>query len=592
MIKNVIDEYNKKFNPSYDDNFLGHLKNIKNKLENPKFMLSKELIQTMDKNITNYLQPIQVGVIGQFSSGKSSLLNLLFKKNLLATGARPVSVVATYIKYGEKDVVLGEYEEGLKIINSKNLNDQNENIDGLKNIHIYTDNEILKNITLIDTPGLNANENDEEFSKNLINSFDALIWLSLAESAGKLSEEKAIKSFKKNIPSICLVNQKDKLNKQEQEKLQNYLNKVFSKYFSKIELISCKLAVENNNDSNIEAFYNFLKDLNKTEIKEKIIKENLENIKYQLNYINLKIYDALNTLNARIDEYNDIIKKINNKEIFDDFNEKILNALKTIAKNITQEFLNNFKEKNANYFTNKKTLLHKDCYEKNEYKYKTIIPDDTFLNIFYNKDIINKEFLRIKKELNDLFLNIKDNFKQPLNNFINNLNLLKTKELGKNYLTIVKSEYYGICDDFYKALDELIINDYQKAFFQYELKLNLLYEKINTKALNNYENATKLSLSFFYEKINASREFYELDNTKFKLYLPSENEIYNRLLTDCSFYEFEELLINKKQMNKHFNDYLTELSLICEKQKEAINIRLNKLKNIENSLLEILKIEN
>lgn len=591
MIKNVIREYNEKFNKNYDDNFLGKLKTIKNKLENPKLMLSKELSLKLDENIKNYLQPLQVGIVGQFSSGKSSLLNLLFEKNILATGARPVSVVATYIKYSDKNITLAEFDDGFKVIDNENLNDQNEKIEGLKSIHIYTNNDILKNITLIDTPGLNANDNDEEFSKNLIKSFDALIWLSLAESAGKSSEEKAIKSLNKNIPSICLVNQKDKLNKLEQEKLQEYLNKVFSKYFSKIELISCKLAEQKNNDSNIEAFYNFLNSLDKTAIKEKIIRENLNDIKSKMDYINRKIEDALNKLNYKIYDYNNSVKNIKNNEIFDEFNDKILNALKTIAKSITQEFLNNFKEKNANFFTMKKSILHKDCYEKTEYKYKTINPDDTFLNIFYNKDIINREFLKIKKELSDLFTQIKDKFKTPLDDFKYTLNILKTKELNKNYLQIVKSEYYGICDDFYKALDELIINDYDKAFFHYELKLNLFYEKINTKALNNYENATKLSLFFFYEKINASREFYELDSTKFKLYLPNENEIYNRLLTDCSFYEFEEILINKKYMNKLFKEYLEELDLIYEKHKEAIQNRLNKLNITESTIKEILNID-
>ncbi|MBT0881494.1 dynamin family protein, partial [Campylobacter sp. 2018MI27] len=209
MIKSVLKEYNEKYNISYEKGFLGDLKTLKNTLKNPNLMLSNKLINNIDNLCKHYNLPLQVGVIGQFSSGKSSLLNLLFKKDILATGARPVSVVATYINYGLNDLVLAEFENGLSELTNNIVNDQNEELNGLKSINIFTNNELLKDITLIDTPGLNANTTDEEFSKNLFNSFDALIWLSLAESAGKASEEKAIKELKPNIKKICLINQKD-----------------------------------------------------------------------------------------------------------------------------------------------------------------------------------------------------------------------------------------------------------------------------------------------------------------------------------------------------------------------------------------------
>lgn len=583
MIKEVLNEYKEKYNLSFENNFLGDLKRLALSLSNPNLMLSKKCIDLIYKEQFHYEKPLQVGVIGQFSSGKSSLLNLLFKKDILATGARPVSVVATYINYAKNDLVLAEFENKICELDSSFVNDQNEDIVGLKSISVYTNNEILKNVTLIDTPGLNANNKDEEFTKELFSSFDALIWLCLAESAGKLSEEKAIKSLKSHIKKICLINQKDKLNQDEQDRLKSYMQNVFSKYFEKIELISCKQASENNANSNINAFYDFLLSLNKEEIKRKNITYNLSIIKDELLSISNNINNSLDELKNKIKSYLENSKNINAN--YEEFNKNILNALSSMAKTIANEFVNNFKEKTAFFYTKKDSFLHKDCFSKNEYSYKTLLPDDTFLNIFYNKDLINKQFLKIKKELNEEFLNIIFNFKQPLENIILELNILKTKEINKNYKDLVKTEFYAISDDLFKALNELIINDYEKAFYKYELSLNQLFEKINIKALNNYENATKLALSFFYEKINASREFYELNSKEFKLYLPSDNEIYQRLLNDCSFYEFEELLINKKQIYKLEKEYLKELEGILNKHIKSIENRQNKVQNIAEKIL-------
>lgn len=579
MIRSVLNEYNEKFNVSYEKGFLGDLKALKLTLENPNLMLSKKLISKLEKLTKHYQLPLQVGVIGQFSSGKSSLLNLLFENDILATGARPVSVVATYINYGLKDLILAEFENGIRQI-SGIVNDQNEELNGLKSISIFTNNEILKDITLVDTPGLNANTNDEEFSKNLMSSFDAIIWLSLAESAGKASEEKAIKELNPNIKKLCLINQKDKLNESEQERLKAYLENVFAKYFDKIELISCKQAKENNPNSNIFAFYDFLKGLDKENVKKINIKNNLLALNDEILEVICNNFKSLDELALRIQNYIQKIKE--NNFNYDELNNEFLNALKSIAKTIANEFIANFKVKNAYFYTPNTSLLHKNCFIKNEYSYKTLKPDDVFLSIFYNKDTINKQFLKIKKDINELFSRLFINYEELLNEFKNTLNIAKTKELNKNYNELVNADFYAISDDFYKAIDELIISDYQKALNNYELKLNKLIEKINIKALNNYENAAKLSLSFFYEKINASREFYELDNTQFKLYLPNEKEILDRLLTDCSFFEFEEILINKKQLIKLRDEYLAELESVLKNHLKSISNRQTKLTNVRD----------
>lgn len=62
----------------------------------------------------------------------------------------------------------------------------------------------------MDTPGLNANEDDTLTTLKELQNIHAAIWLSLIDNAGKKSEEDAIKANLELLGenSICVLNQK------------------------------------------------------------------------------------------------------------------------------------------------------------------------------------------------------------------------------------------------------------------------------------------------------------------------------------------------------------------------------------------------
>ncbi|EAJ6452892.1 ATP-binding protein, partial [Campylobacter lari] len=141
---------------------------------------------------------------------------------------------------------------------------------------------------------------------------------------------------------------------------------------------------------------------------------------------------------------------------------------------------------------------------------------------------------------------------------------------------------------FASASEELFLKDFKELLFKSKLELDLFLEKLNLKALANYESATKLTLGFFSTKMSVSKEFYELDSTEFSLYYPKASEVYQRVLTELNVYEFEDLLINKPMIMKIFKDYTQSLENLIQEKKVYIK---NLIIEFENKKTMIEKIK-
>ncbi|MCC9512399.1 ATP-binding protein, partial [Campylobacter jejuni] len=95
--------------------------------------------------------------------------------------------------------------------------DQRNEVKQAKTLHIFSPIPLLEKITLVDTPALNANENDNLTTFDELKNINGAIWLSLIDNECKKSEEDAIKANLELLGenSFCVLNQKDKLNKEE-----------------------------------------------------------------------------------------------------------------------------------------------------------------------------------------------------------------------------------------------------------------------------------------------------------------------------------------------------------------------------------------
>ena len=89
-LEDFVSEFNKQFihSPEHDTGIVGEIKAVQRSLLDEKFHPSVQLKALFDKLLRRSKYPMEVAIVGQFSSGKSTFLNALLSKDVLPTGIR------------------------------------------------------------------------------------------------------------------------------------------------------------------------------------------------------------------------------------------------------------------------------------------------------------------------------------------------------------------------------------------------------------------------------------------------------------------------------------------------------------------------
>ena len=158
-----------------------------------------------------------IGIIGEFQSGKSTLVNCLLGVCVAQTGGSGLSETHTTntYKYGRKNRIYEVDGIGYNIllddlngkINSRKLRQtQKVVIETAKYIKIELNSRLLRDFSLIDTPGFNANEKDSLNACEALNAIDIAIVVvnnkGLSDNNVRLMQELT----KRNMPFFCIMN--------------------------------------------------------------------------------------------------------------------------------------------------------------------------------------------------------------------------------------------------------------------------------------------------------------------------------------------------------------------------------------------------
>lgn len=122
------------------------------------------LTEALLTSIKKLDEPMQLALIGKISSSKSTLVNAILGKNeLMQTGQKEVTYNVGWLKYGdpESDIIV-HYKNGSAPQRKKRREfvdlsvNTGSDIEKIRYLEVFDDNEILKEINIIDTPGLDA----------------------------------------------------------------------------------------------------------------------------------------------------------------------------------------------------------------------------------------------------------------------------------------------------------------------------------------------------------------------------------------------------------------------------------------------------
>ena len=161
-------------------------------------------------------QPLLVLVMGEFSTGKSTFINTLLGAELLTTAQIPTTAVVSLLSYGDTPAVKLHHQDGsvteydfakLDEITAEGDEAKQELRDNLDYVEIQYPNELLKQIHIVDTPGLNAHrERHTAKTVNFQDKADVVLWMFKADASGRSTELSAIKALGGRLKPIAIVN--------------------------------------------------------------------------------------------------------------------------------------------------------------------------------------------------------------------------------------------------------------------------------------------------------------------------------------------------------------------------------------------------
>lgn len=191
-----------------------------------------------------------IAFVGEFSAGKTSIVNRILSQDNPSIPKLPVSTKATtaiptYIAGGSSvtySFIAGDgkrktiLEETFKKV-SKDVLDQVKGVSSLIKYFVMTyKNPNLNGLSLLDTPGFNSNDKeDRDRTIDVINECDALFWV-FDVNAGTVNRSSiSVIKEKLNKPLYVVINKVDTKSDSEVQKVENLIKKTLTDEGLKVE---------------------------------------------------------------------------------------------------------------------------------------------------------------------------------------------------------------------------------------------------------------------------------------------------------------------------------------------------------------------
>ena len=186
-------------------------------------------------------------VVGEFSAGKSTMLNALMGKKILTSKSSEATATINFLRYkdvaknGEEGMVfyLDGREEVLETLDSdtiaKYVSTEGKDVAGsIKSVDFYLDSDFLKDgVSIIDSPGLNGlSEGHRKITEDQILKSHACIFLFTAEKAGgSKSEFEFLSNVQKKLNTVFFVlNKIDLIKPSEGDTVDSVVNTLENNY--------------------------------------------------------------------------------------------------------------------------------------------------------------------------------------------------------------------------------------------------------------------------------------------------------------------------------------------------------------------------
>ena len=219
--------------------------NVESRIEAPRYVSAQEMDRLSD---WANRKPV-IALMGEFSSGKSTLLNMLVGQSILPMQVTATRLPPVWIQYGDKPAFWMDKEGQRHAVDLDNLDlvPLNE----ARFIRIYVLADQLKKCDLIDTPGISDPNIPTDSWIKTIEYANSVLWCTHAGQAWRESERSQWESLPDRLRenSLLLVTRADKIvSRTDLDKIHRRLVRETGNLFSKHHFISLTMALKSREE--------------------------------------------------------------------------------------------------------------------------------------------------------------------------------------------------------------------------------------------------------------------------------------------------------------------------------------------------------
>lgn len=204
--------------------------------------------------LNQFDQPPLIAVMGEYSVGKSTFINALLHANLLPTGEGVTTGTIVQLLYGEQERLRIIYRDG-RVVEKAGFSDitsavvesqGGQTAEAIRHVEVFLNAEILRRISIVDTPGLNAPfPEHKKTTEEFLEKADALLFVFNVEAAGKANEDEFLSKVRGHSrKAVGVVNQIDLVPRDEVEEVLEGIHDDFPNTFLNVLGVSGKLGLD------------------------------------------------------------------------------------------------------------------------------------------------------------------------------------------------------------------------------------------------------------------------------------------------------------------------------------------------------------
>ena len=349
------------------------------KKESIDYVEINEIIAVITNALKNYDkdEQLQIGIVGEVKSGKSTLINALIGEEVSPVGITETtgSVIKfnnqngkSFIEFNDNKLINGTYENIKEKVDA--FGSDYSKWENVSTINFDFENEFLNSFTLIDTPGLQTlNKNAENITEEIFEKIDLVIWVFNYTHYDQDDIQDKLEEFIEKYPKplIAVINKTENVLDKEQL-IKDFKNKFL--YFPEIKEVFPMSALNGfmaRKENDLEKLKN--SGINRLiENLEEIKKQGSQKVKYERNKefvygLAEKYIDFHKKILSQITEQSEKMKFDLNQEALE--RDLLLDILKSNSRKFSLLNPEDVFEKEINEVHNFIESLTKDSFKKN-----------------------------------------------------------------------------------------------------------------------------------------------------------------------------------------------------------------------------------